>query len=460
MSQTSSMEKEQTTAPLLGAISTSPSASSMVRACRIGARLTPSRSASWPSTNRSSGPYSPSRIERRSRSKTQLGPPLFSQSRKVATEAPFPAPLRGRLYTILPECAVRGKPRRAAVSGIFDLREHGPAGDEISFSVWERGDPAGVGRGNRLLHLHRLEHEQELPLLDLVALTDEHLYHRARHRGRQAGACRFPATWPCTIHVGRLRFREPVGYAAQGDEHVRAVEGESGRDGLAVHGGVYAAVVLGEDLYHRLPAVEPQDQAATRTSGFDHVLLLPRRVAEPRRPQVAPGTGRERLVVGVQRELGRRRVQHRLARNGGVRWCTTQIVLFEKADRGLPGGEGRVSGDAAQQREVGRDAEDGVVPEGPAQPPDRRVPVRRVDDQLREHGVVVERDLVAGLDAGVAADAGSLGRVEGEESAAGGQAVVFGVEAHLYGAAAQGDVLLGEGQGLSGGDGQLEVDEV
>src|SRR5918997_6402409 len=442
MSQTSSMEKDQTPAPLWGAISTSPSASSMVRACRIGVRLTPSHSASWPSTNRSSGPYSPSRIERRSRSNTQLGPPLFSQSRKVATEAPFPAPLRGRLYTILPECAVRGKPRRAAVSGIFDLREHGPAGDEISFPVWERGDPAGVGRGDRLLHLHRLEDEQELPLLDLVALTDEHLYHRARHRGRQAGACRFPATWSRTIHVGRLRFREPVGYAAQGDEHVRAVEGEAAGDRLAVHGGVYAAVVPGEDLYHRLPVVEPQDQATARTSGFDHVLPLPHRVAKLSQPQVAPGTGRERLGLGVQRELGRRREQHRLARNCGVRGCLRQVVLLEKADRGLPGGEGRVAGDAAQQREVGRDAEDGVVPERPAQPPNRRVPVRRVDDQLRQHRVVVERDLVAGLDAGVVADAWPLDRGEGAETAAGGQAVVFGVEAHLYGAAAQGDVLL------------------
>jgi hypothetical protein len=73
----------------------------------------------------------------------------------------------------------------------------------------------------------------------------------------------------------------------------------------------------------------------------------------------------------------------------------------------------------------------------------RRGPVRRGDDELGEHGVVVERDLVAGLDPGVVADAGSLGRDEGEEPPAGGQAVlVLCVEADLYRVAAQGDVVL------------------
>ena len=67
-----------------------------------------------------------------------------------------------------------------------------------------------------------------------------------------------------------------------------------------------------------------------------------------------------------------------------------------------------------------------------AEPPDRHVTVRREDYQLREHGVVVERDLVAGLDPGVVADAGSFGRSEGEELPAGGQPVLLGVEARLW----------------------------
>ena len=43
---------------------------------------------------------------------------------------------------------------------------------------------------------------------------------------------------------------------------------------------------------------------------------------------------------------------------------------------------------------------------------------------------------------------------------AGGQPVLLGVEARLYGAAAQGNVLLGERKGFPCGDGQLEVDEI
>src|SRR5215210_1477987 len=73
MSHTSSTENEHTVAPRFGAISTSPSASSMVSACRTGVLLTPSRSASCSSIKRSSGPYSPVRIKARNRSKIPTG---------------------------------------------------------------------------------------------------------------------------------------------------------------------------------------------------------------------------------------------------------------------------------------------------------------------------------------------------------------------------------------------------
>jgi len=72
----------------------------------------------------------------------------------------------------------------------------------------------------------------------------------------------------------------------------------------------------------------------------------------------------------------------------------------------------------------------------------------------------VERDFVAGLDPGVVADTGTLGGGEGEKLTARGQAHLLGVEADLYGAPAQGHVLLGEGQPLPGGDGELQVDEI
>src|SRR5215204_6815366 len=89
MSHTSSMEKEHTVAPRFGAISTSPSASSIVRACLTGVLLTPSRSARCSSIKRSSGPYSPVRIKARNRSKTPTGRDPFSKLRKAR---PTPTP--------------------------------------------------------------------------------------------------------------------------------------------------------------------------------------------------------------------------------------------------------------------------------------------------------------------------------------------------------------------------------
>ena len=88
-------------------------------------------------------------------------------------------------------------------------------------------------------------------------------------------------------------------------------------------------------------------------------------------------------------------------------------MLFEEADGSFSRCEGGVVGDAPQQRQVGGRPRTVVVKRS-AEPPDRHVTVRREDYQLREHGVVVERDLVAGLDPGVVADAWSFGRSEGE----------------------------------------------
>src|SRR5215210_5381831 len=71
---------------------------------------------------------------------------------------------------------------------LLDLREHCSAGDEGALAVGQRNDPAGVRSSNRLLHLHRLEDQEQLSLLDLLALVHQHPHHRSRHRGRQAGA--------------------------------------------------------------------------------------------------------------------------------------------------------------------------------------------------------------------------------------------------------------------------------
>src|SRR5918997_6820444 len=69
------------------------------------------------------------------------------------------------------------------------LHENGPSGDEGALAVRERGDPTGVGSYYGLLHLHGLEDKEQLPLLDLVALANQHPHHRPWHRGCKAIAC-------------------------------------------------------------------------------------------------------------------------------------------------------------------------------------------------------------------------------------------------------------------------------
>src|SRR5215208_7672118 len=96
------MENEHTVAPRFGVISTSPSASSMVRACLTGVLLTPSRSASCSSIKRSSGPYSPVRIKPRNRSKALTGRAPCPEPRTTCpTQTPAFNPRRPPLYTIL-----------------------------------------------------------------------------------------------------------------------------------------------------------------------------------------------------------------------------------------------------------------------------------------------------------------------------------------------------------------------
>src|SRR5215211_7953956 len=345
---------------------------------------------------------------------------------------------------------------------LFYLCEHGPAGDEGALVVGQRGDPAGVGSRHGLLHLHRLEDQQQLSLFDLVALGYQHPHHLPGHRGRKAGAGCVRPSRARAVHVGRRWFGEPVALAAEGDQDCAIVEREVGRDDFTVHDGVYLSVLRGEQLDDGFPVVEPEPQFAdTLALGLDLVLPLSRAIAEPHRPEAAPGSRGEGLGGGGKRELSRRREQYRLAGDRRLRRGPGDAVLLEEADGGLPGGEGAVIGNAAEERQVGGDAEDLVVVQRPAEPPDGRGPIRRGDDELGEHGVVVERDLVAGLDPGVVADAGSLGRDEGEEPPAGGQTVlVLRVEADLYGAAAQGNVLLGERKPLLSGDGELQMDEV
>ena len=69
-------------------------------------------------------------------------------------------------------------------------------------------DDARVRRGDRQLHLHRLEHEQDVPLGDRVALRDVDEQHRAGHRRLQRLAR--PGLLGPRAHLGPRLQRMPV----------------------------------------------------------------------------------------------------------------------------------------------------------------------------------------------------------------------------------------------------------
>src|SRR4028118_426238 len=93
---------------------------------------------------------------------------------------------------------------------------------------------------------------------------------------------------------------------------------------------------------------------------------------------VRAGRSRKRVVGRPAPEGGGGR--------GGRRGWFCQGVPFEKAGRGQAGLEGRVGGDAAEERQVGRYAVDPVIRKSAPETPDGGGPVRRVNDELGEHG--------------------------------------------------------------------------
>ena len=96
--------------------------------------------------------------------------------------------------------------------GLAHLGEYGPSWDEGALLERERVDHPGVGCCDGLLHLHRLEHEEELSLLDFLALIDEHFHDRTGHRGCEAGGG--IGVGPCLVHGRRRELKELMGGAA------------------------------------------------------------------------------------------------------------------------------------------------------------------------------------------------------------------------------------------------------
>ena len=121
-----------------------------------------------------------------------------------------------------------------------------------------------------------------------------------------------------------------------------------------------------------------------------------------------------------------------------------------------------------QERDVVADALDREGVEGPGLRVDRLQPRRRVGDQLGDHGIVVDRDLAALVDAGVVAHrypvgAALLRRPVGDEAAGRGQEVagrILGVDAAFHRPAVEPDLRLGDAQRLARRNPDHLLDEV
>src|SRR6476469_9662984 len=107
-------------------------------------------------------------------------------STKVSGEARNPGTPRSTSVTGSRSGAVRVRIHRGGAGSVLDLADDLTVGDARADLGREPGDGAGLVRLERLLHLHRLEHDDGVALLHGVAVGDSDLDDGALH-GRGDG---------------------------------------------------------------------------------------------------------------------------------------------------------------------------------------------------------------------------------------------------------------------------------
>ena len=114
------------------------------------------------------------------------------------------------------------------------------------------------------------------------------------------------------------------------------------------------------------------------------------------------------------------------------------------------------------QRYVGLDPFHHQLVQRMAHAGDGNVTILAVADQLADHRIVVGRYLVTGIDVGVPTHAQTTRRMEALNQTRRGHegGRIFGVDPALDGMATDADILLGDRQGLAGGDAQLLLDQI
>ena len=103
---------------------------------------------------------------------------------------------RGLTPYVLARGPTSGSEEGRRWGSVLDLAEGGAGCDDLADGGGQAGDGAGLVRVERLLHLHRLEHDDEVAGLDLRAVLDGDLDDGALHRRGEGVAGRRPRR-PC-----------------------------------------------------------------------------------------------------------------------------------------------------------------------------------------------------------------------------------------------------------------------
>ena len=185
------------------------------------------------------------------------------------------------------------------------------------------------------------------------------------------------------------------------------------------------------------------------------------------------GEGRGAILSGNGSLLGGLEIsqdhrQRSLGNGGGVQRRSglehIGLVLLDESSLNLPGNEGGVGSEGLQELNVGVQSNNLVLAQSLAEDTESSGSVFTVDNQLGDHGVVVDRDLISLNESSLQTNGiRGLGGLDVEKGTDIGQEVVvgvFGIDTGLKGPSVLLQLVLELGQSVSCSDLELPLDQV
>ena len=355
--------------------------------------------------------------------------------------------------------------------GLLEVDQVDAVDHLLADAVAEGLDGAAPGRADGVFHLHRLQHQQRRALVDAGADRGDERDHLARHRRLQ------PAADVVARAAGMQRVHQHQRPGAAFEEDMAPFAGHHHRgiDAAFAQLRMQLAVGAGAAAHQQRRPVQRHLVAAghhLHRHRARHLTLAQRELArgmavEAPAVEHAPGRfalgrarGRRRLAL----QFGQRGQQPHLVGCGRLRG--EQVGLLALDQRGVQVGvrERRHAHQPRQELDVVGHAEHAVLRQRLAHARQRGLARAVPDDQLGDHRVVVRRDRVALLDAGVHAHMLAFRRRRQVQQLAGGRQEalvrVFGIDARLDRVAVDGQLLLAQRQRLAGGHAQLPFHQV